>query len=479
MSPEGLAALKIDRSQRRSAGVPWKWLIAVLLIVGGAAGYPQLSKLLEVEVGTAPVVKMRGGSFAPAATTGAGAVKGESAELTAAGYVVADRQSVLAFKGTGRLAKLNVAESQRVKKGDEIAEIDHHELDAQIRQAEAAQKELHTEVERRRKMVAQSEAEVGAAQMTINTLNAEIAEIKIRVADANRRLEMSKNVAANQAMAQSAVDDRVTEVRAAEAQIATAELRKLESLQKIKIAEAQVDVARSNIAVGEASEQSAAATVSVLKAQLEDAYIYSPFDGVVTEKAAEVGEIVAPISIGGSMARGSIATIAEWNSLQAEVDVAETYIHQIKPGQRAAITVDAFSDKVFPGKTIRILPRANRSKATVLVRVDFLKRDEGVLPEMGVRVRFLPDDAPPGTETGAVKDTLAIPKLAVQSAADNSKFVWVVNAESVVRKQIVTIGDAKDELVEVQSGLVASDTVVTRNANKVTQDGQKVRVANQ
>ncbi len=473
MSSEGLAALKIDRTRRRSAGLPWKWIIVVLLIVGGVFAFPQVSKFLEVEVGTAPVVKMRGGSFTPSSSTG----KAESAELTAAGYIVADRQSVLAFKGTGRLAKLNVAESQRVKKGDEIAEIDHHELDAQIRQAEAAQKELHTEVERRRKMVAQSEAETGAAQMTINTLNAEITEIKIRLADANRRLEMSKNVAANQAMAQSAVDDRVTEVRAAEAQIATAELRKLEAQQKIKIAEAQSEVARSNIAVGEASEQSAAATVSVLKAQLEDAFIYSPFDGVVTEKAAEVGEIVAPISIGGSMARGSIATIAEWNSLQAEVDVAETYIHQIKPGQRAAITVDAFADKVFPGKTIRILPRANRSKATVLVRVEFLKRDDGVLPEMGVRVRFLPDDAPEGIESGAVKDTLVIPKLAVL-AADNTKFVWVINAENTVRKQVVTVGEAKDDLVEIQTGLNASDTVVTTNAAKLTQDGQKVRVAN-
>jgi HlyD family secretion protein len=286
---------------------------------------------------------------------------------------------------------------------------------------------------------------------------------------------MARNVSANNAMPASAVDDRLTEVHAAEAQIATAQLRKLEAQQKIRITEAQADVAKQNISVGEASAQSAAASVNVLKAQLEDAYIYSPFDGVVTEKAAEVGEIVAPISIGGSMARGSIVTIAEWNSLQAEVDVAETYIHRIKAGQRAAISVDAFPDKTFPGKTLRILPRANRSKATVLVRVDFLQRDSGVLPEMGVRVRFLPDDAPPGAESGAAKDMFAIPKAAVQSAGDE-KFVWVVNPENTSRKAVVTTGETKDDLIEVLSGVNANELVAIKGAAKLTQNGQKVRI---
>ena len=467
MSPEGLAALKIDRTQRRAAGLPWKWIVAALLVLGAVLAFPQLSRLQEVDVTVAPVIRMRGGTFAPAT--------GENAELTAAGYVVADRQSVLAFKGTGRLKTLNVAESQKVKKGEVIAEIDHHELDAQIAQAEAAQKELETEVERRRKMALQSEAEIGASRLTLDTLDAEIAEIKIRVADANRRLDMTRNVSANNAMPASLVDDRITEVRSAEAQIATAQLRKLEAQQKIRIAEAQAEVAKQNVNVGEASARSSAAMVNVLKAQLEDAYVYSPFDGVVTEKAAEVGEIVAPISIGGSMARGSIATIAEWNSLQAEVDVAETYIHRIKPGQRAAISVDAFPDKTFPGKTLRILPRANRSKATVLVRVDFLKRDDGVLPEMGVRVRFLPDDAPPGAESGASKDAFAIPKNAIQTAGAE-KFVWIVSAENVIRKALVTPGESKDELIEIQSGVNANDLVVVKGAAKLSQNGQRVRI---
>ena len=131
---------------------------------------------------------------------------------------------------------------------------------------------------------------------------------------------------------------------------------------------------------------------------------------MVTEKAAEVGEIVAPISIGGSMARGSIVTIADWASLQAEVDVAEAQLGRVKPGQRAAITVDAIPGRVFPGKLRRVLPRADRSKATVKVRVDFLARDrQAVLPEMGLRVRFLSDRARPAWKPATFRRSWSSP----------------------------------------------------------------------
>jgi RND family efflux transporter MFP subunit len=195
----------------------------------------------------------------------------------------------------------------------------------------------------------------------------------------------------------------------------------------------------------------------------------------VTEKAAEVGEIVAPISIGGSMARGSIVTIADWASLQAEVDVAEAQLGRVKPGQRAAITVDAIPGKVFPGKVRRILPRADRSKATVKTRVDFLARDEkAVLPEMGVRVRFLPDDAPPGVETGAVPDKIVVPQAAVQSGPEG-RFVWVVS-DDVARKRAVDVGADSGERIEITSGVNAGDKVVVRGAERLTGETIAVRV---
>ena len=236
---------------------------------------------------------------------------------------------------------------------------------------------------------------------------------------------------------------------------------KREAEQKINVATTQAAAARAAVGSAEARQQTAAAHVKVLESQREEYFIRSPFDGMVTEKAAEVGEIIAPISIGGSMARGSIVTIADWASLQAEVDVAEAQLAGVKPGQRAAITVDAIPDKVFPGKVRRILPRADRSKATVKVRVDFLARDEqAVLPDMGVRVRFLADDAPAGIETGAVPDRIVVPQAAVQSDPEGS-FVWVVS-EDVARKHAVQVGAESGERIEITSGVNAGDKVVVQ-----------------
>jgi len=357
-----------------------------------------------------------------------------------------------------------------------VAEIDHTELDAKIAQAQSEVAETAAEVQRLGKLATQGEAEVAAAKSALETFDAENKQYEVLLADARRRLELHEKLAARNAVAASDVDDRRTEVLGMEAKISWTRQRKFEAQRRIAVAEAMAAAARAAVNSAEARQQSAAAKVKALESQREECFIRSPFDGMVTEKAAEVGEIVAPISIGGSMARGSIVTIADWASLQAEVDVAESQLARVKPGQRAAITVDAIPGKVFPGKVRRILPRADRSKATVKVRVDFLARDQqAVLPEMGVRVRFLSDDAPHGLETGAVRDTIVVPKAAVLSG-QNGSFVWVVNSDEAHRRR-VEIGTNSDQHVEITRGVNPGDKVVVRGAQQLTGDVAKVRLA--
>jgi RND family efflux transporter MFP subunit len=310
----------------------------------------------------------------------------------------------------------------------------------------------------------------------MQTLVAENKQYEILLADAQRRLERDEKLSASSAIGSSEVGDRRTEVLAMDAKIAWTKQRKFEAERQIAVVQAQTAAARAAVVSAEARQNTAAARVKVLESQRDESFVRSPFDGVVTEKAAEVGEIVAPISIGGSMARGSIVTVADWASLQAEVDVAEAQLGRVRPGQRAAITVDAIPDRVFPGKVRRILPRADRSKATVKARVDFLARDEqAVLPEMGVRVRFLPDNAPPGVETGAVRDKILVPKAAVQSGSEG-RFVWIVS-DDVASKRAVQVGANSGERIEITSGVNAGDKVVVRGGERLRGDSTKVRVA--
>jgi RND family efflux transporter MFP subunit len=465
VSSDGLAALRIDRSRRRRVR-SWVVILPLAVLAVVLLAPRLLRELRRAGVTVAPAVRISAATGEP--------LDG-SPELTAAGYVVADRQSVLAAKFTGRLAKLNVSEAEFVKKGQIVAELDHRELDAMVAQAEAEVAEAAAEVQRLSGLAAQAEAQLTAAKAPVETFDAENKQYEILLADAQRRLVLHERLAARNAASTSEVDDRRTEVLAMQAKIAWTRLRRREAEQNIVVAESQAAAAHAAVVAAEARQRSAAARVDALERQREESSIRAPFDGMVTEKAAEVGEIVAPISIGGSMARGSIVTIADWASLQAEVDVAEAQLARVQPGQRAAISVDAIPGKVFPGKVRRILPRADRSKATVKVRVDFLARDErAVLPDMGVRVKLLADSAPPGVETGTIRDKIVVPQAAVQSGQDGS-FVWVVN-DDVAHKRAVQVGANSGPQTEITSGLSAGDQVVVRGAERLSGDTAKVRL---
>jgi HlyD family secretion protein len=465
---ESLSALRIDRTRRRSGAGSWLWLIIIVLVIGAVATPLVLKHLSVVEVSVATASKITPGTKMEGSAPG-GVV------LSAAGYVVADRQSVLAAKVTGKLSKMNVSESQVVPKGFLVAEVDHTEIDAVINLTKAEHREALAEIERLKKIAAQADKETQAAKAPLKTYDAEIAEMKIMVADAERRLKRDKDLAENRALPSSEVDDRVTEVRMSNAKILTIEQRKLETLERVAVAEMQTLVAQRAVAVAEARAKIIEDKLKVQDAQLKDHFVIAPFDGVISEKAAEVGEIVAPISVGGQMARGSVATLADWASLQAEVDVSEQEISKVKPGMRAAISVDAIPEKVFPGVVKRVLPRANRSKATVQVRVDFLERDEkAVLPEMGIRVQFLHDEAPKGLETGAVKARVVVPANAVQQQGSDS-FVWLVVDNAAV-KRVVKTGETEDGRIEIKDGVSPGDKVVVAGAEKLKEDKQAVKV---
>lgn len=478
---EGLAALKVDRARRRARWSPWPWLALAVLLGLGALAAPRVLKHFNVpEVSVAAAVKAGADGRAAAP------------ELSAAGYVVADCQSTLAAKVTGRLVLLNVWESKIVKKDDLIAEVDHRELDAHVKLVEAEKGEAAEEVQRLRSAVAQAEAEVAAARAPLDTFDAELKEHRIRAADARRRWDRDSKLVEQEAMAASEQEDRLTEVKAMEARIETTLKRRVEVERKIAVAEALAAVARCAVPVAEARVSTVARRLDVLTEQLKDYRVHAPFDGKVTEKMAEVGEIVAPISVGGAMARGSIVTIAAWDSLQAEVDIAESYIARVKERGRAAISVDAFPGRVFPGRVLRILPRANRSKATVQVRVEFLEREKyesgelgakgekgggqeavRILPEMGIRVKFLPEDAPAGAERGEAKDKIVVPRQAVHGPPGETH-VWIV-VDEVARKRPVVCGAEIEGNVEITSGLAAGEVVVTSSTEKL-EDNRKVRV---
>jgi RND family efflux transporter MFP subunit len=216
----------------------------------------------------------------------------------------------------------------------------------------------------------------------------------------------------------------------------------------------------------------ARAALAVAQRNFDDTIVRAPFGGVVTVKAAQAGEIVSPQSSGG-FTRTGIGTIVDMDSLEVEVDVNENFINRVQPGQPAIIKLNAYPDWGIPAAVVAVIPTADRSKASVKVRVGFKQRDERVLPEMGVRVSFLRPSSDAGPSANAAAAAVMVPTDAVRVSGDNGT-LFVVN-DNVLERRVVRLGSRTSAGQIVLSGLAAGSRVVVGNLDALD-DGAKVRV---
>ena len=205
-------------------------------------------------------------------------------------------------------------------------------------------------------------------------------------------------------------------------------------------AEARLDRVRAGIAVAQANLQSA-------QVGLENTVIRAPFDGTVLTKNADVGEVVAPLA-GGAFSKSAVVTIADLSSLQVEADVAESNLEAISPGQPCEIVLDAYPDVRYPGYVAKIVPTADRAKATVQVKVAFRSYDARVLPEMSAKVHFLPRPTRVAVDTMPL---LVVPGTAVVERNGRS-VVFIVEGGRAVEVPVVT-GRQVGSSVAIREGL--------------------------
>jgi len=210
------------------------------------------------------------------------------------------------------------------------------------------------------------------------------------------------------------------------------------------------------------------AALAEAQASLGYSYIRSPFNGVVTTKNADVGEVVAPFGAAAN-ARAAVVTMADLDSLMVEADVAESNLDKVYRGQPCEISLDAIPDRRFRGEVHMIVPTADRAKATVLTKVKFLEKDDRVLPEMSAKVAFL--SRPLGE--GENQPRLAVSKNALVTRKGRTvSFVFKGNQ---VKETQVTTGPALGELVEILGGLKEGDRVVV-NPPASLDDGDRVKL---
>mgnify|MGYP000034145691 CR=1 FL=1 len=284
----------------------------------------------------------------------------------------------------------------------------------------------------------------------------------------------------NQIIARIANDDVKAQLQQAKANLS---LKKAELLNAKNKYERQKTLyekslgTKSNYETAEAKYYSVLASIKVAEAQvkkvevdLEYTNIRAPFDGTVLTKNAEVGEIVSPLGA-STTSRSAVVTMADMTSLQVEADVSESNIERIKPNQNCEISLDAYSDVRYPGYVAKIVPTADRSKATVMVKVAFKKYDSKVLPEMSAKVLFL------GLDTSKIvasqKPMLVVPTSSIV-LRNGKMFVFKVSNEKAVAVEVTT-GKKSGSYTEILSGIEDGDRVIKNVTGKI-KDGVEVKV---
>jgi RND family efflux transporter MFP subunit len=343
---------------------------------------------------------------------------GPQTALNASGYITPRRRATIAAKITGRVTAVFFDEGTRVKEGQLLATLDDSDYKKTLDSAKADR----------------------------NSSEAAIEDFEVQLRNAEIELKRAQQLFDAKIGTQEALDNARTSA---------------DSL-RAKIALAKQQVAASDARVAEARQA------------VDNCIIHAPFAGVVVSKDAQVGEMVSPVSAGGGFTRTGIATIVDMNSNEIEVDVNEAYIARVKEAQPVRATLDAFPDAPYDAKVRTVIPTADRQKATVKVRISFLRLDDKILPDMGVKVAFL--EEPKAAKKGEPKAPEAaayIPKSAVRSDS-NASFVYLVK-DGAVERRAVSIGTDRGTDVGVLAGVAPGDTIVV-NGPANLRDGEKVEV---
>jgi RND family efflux transporter MFP subunit len=337
--------------------------------------------------------------------------------LDASGYVVARREATVSSKVTGKVIEVLIEEGQHVAAGQVIARLD----DSNARAA-----------------LAQAQAQAGAAGASLRVAQVALAEAEPRY---------RRNVRVHQSgyLSDQAVED----------------------------ARAAYDTARYNVDLARRQASAAHATVDIYRRAIDDTVVRAPFAGVVTAKAAQPGEIVAPVA-GGGFTRTGIGTIVDMDSLEVQVDVAESFINRVSAGMPVSVVLNAYPDWTIPAEVIAVIPTADRSKATVSVRIALKTRDARIVPEMGARVSFLAPTRAAAKSQAAVR-SVTVPFDAVETEEDGTAVAWVVQ-DGRAERRAVRLG-ARTPRGQILEAGVSPGEVVAVGAEGRLRDGKAVRLA--
>ena len=371
----------------------------------------------------------------------------------------------------GRLARLYVEPGDQVAPNQILAEIEHDDLDAEVARAAGELLQAQAALRASKEEFELSRLQALAVDKSRMTLHKQKAEASARHAEAERELVRSEDLWKSRTISQRDLDQARTRVAVTHARLAAVIAQLDESAANVQVAKQAATLAAAQVEVNRSRIPALEALLTRDESFRENAFIRAPFAGIVVRKEAEVGEIVAPSPGGDTLSRSAVLTMADFSTLELEVDVFERDIGLLEAGTHALIRLDAYPDRTNPGQVRLIRPTADRAKGTVQVKVAFDTIPGYARPEMSGSAVFLRPDASDDTP---MLTRIFVPAAAVDRFAGNSR-VWLIKS-GTARSRTVELGDSVGPEVEVLNGLEGGETLILPPFDNLT-EGLEVQPA--
>jgi multidrug efflux pump subunit AcrA (membrane-fusion protein) len=404
------------------------FVIVVMAIFAVACGGSKAnSRNEEAAKSAAPVVDV---------TTAAAITRDLPRFFEATGSLAGDEQTDVAPSIAGKVVAIGVDLGSYVKRGQMIVRLDDVDLKLRVEQAEA-------QLDHARAALRQAEEKVGirAGEKFDPNRVPEVISAKVTLDLAEKNLQRAEKLIESGDVARSFYDDQ------------RAKRDQSRELYEVALSKARQDYAA--VATARANVSQAESQLGLARRNLSYALVYSPIDGYVAERVADLGEYVSPTA--------KVATIVKINPLRMRIDIPEQAIPEVHIGQSVSVTTSAWPDKNFSGRVARISPNVSANSRTLTVEAE-IENSGGVLkPGQFATVRVLESRSEPA---------VLVPARAVQTDAGVSRLFVVKDGHA--QQRLVQLGQTEGDLVEVKSGVAANEQVATSGIDRLS-DGVAVR----
>ena len=436
-----LHSLKIDRSSRRQASASnplVKWIVFAAIVIAALSGVAFAYKKL-----TAPMLVQVVRVQSPMSV----ASTGEQTILSATGYIIAAHKIEVASKVNGRVLWIGVEKADHVQAGQVLVRLEDDEYRAQLQQASGQLKNLEARL---------TELMNGSRPEEVAKAKADVEQAKADVENSKVTLDRTKALVKEGVMSKQALDDAQAKYDGNVAK--TNSLQRTLDLSVLGPRKEEIDQVRGQI-------EQAKGSLSYYQNQLDNTIIKAPVTGTILERNVEKGEFVTTGFVGDKGAKGYVVSEADLMDLKVELDINQNDFAKLASNQKGIITTDAYPDRKYKGMIDEISPEANRSKATVQVKVKVLNPDDYLRPEMNATVAFYNDQ--PASSPGNTQQVLVVPAAAIQ---DGNVFLVV---DGKAHKRSIVSGGTTAQGVVVKSGLIGGEDLIL-NAPPDLKDGQNV-----